>query len=267
MEIDTANSTISNSSVRDSLLVEQDQTSRRKKKLKFIIILLIVFTFIIGAIISVFTTMKQDFESKSPAKNPTMAIRSICSLTQYPTTCFKSLSPIYKNNPSSKINASRIFSFSFHTAIDELNKLSTLLSESNDRSLKHCESMFNDSVRQLNSYLATLDVNFRNELSFVVSKSLRELMGWLYRETPKLEVCLNKLRFEYMLSSRRVLSNSLTILSNMESVSEMFYPIIGSDQSMVASFLSNVQFVDTLCIFGVQYILLVFLFCLLLRLL
>nr|XP_009589868.1 putative pectinesterase/pectinesterase inhibitor 26 [Nicotiana tomentosiformis] len=249
MEIDTANSTISNSSVRDSLLMERDQTSRRKKKLKFIIILIIVFTLIIGAIISVFTIMKQDLESKSPAKNPTMVIRSICSLTQYPTTCSKSLSPLYKNNPSSEINASRIFSLSFHTAIDELSKLSTRLSESNDRSLKHCEYMFNNSLHQLNNSLATSDIDLGNEQSFVVSKSLRELMGWLYRETPKLEVCLNRLRFEYTLSSRRV-SNSLMILSNRESVSEMFYPIIGSDQSMVASFLSNVQFVDTLCIFG-----------------
>lgn len=266
MEIDTANGTISNSCVRDSLLVEQDQTSRRKKKLKFIIILIIVFTLIIGAIISVFTIMKQDLESKSPAKNPTMVIRSICSLTQYPTTCSKSLSPLYKNNPSAEINASRIFSLSFHTAIDELSKLSTRLSESNDRSLKHCEYMFNNSLHQLNNSLATSDIDLGNEQSFVVSKSLRELMGWLYRETPKLEVCLNRLRFEYTLSSRRV-SNSLMILSNRESVSEMFYPIIGSDQSMVASFLSNVQFVDTLCIFGVQYILLVLLFCLLLRLL
>ncbi|XP_059302704.1 putative pectinesterase/pectinesterase inhibitor 26 [Lycium ferocissimum] len=262
MEIDSASSTISNSSVKDSLLVKQDQTSRPRKKLKFIISLIIIFTLIIGTIIMVFTIMKRNFDLKSPAKNPAMAIKSICSMTRYPSTCFKSLSPLYRNKPSIyKVNASQIMFFSLHTVIDELSKLSTRLSESND---KHCEHMFNNSVHYLNGSLTTLDVDLGNEQSFVISKSLRELKGWLYRESPKLEVCLNKLVFVYELSSKKT-RNSLRILINIESVYGMYYPVIGS-QSMVASFLSDVMFVDTICIFGVQYILLLLLFCLLLRL-
>lgn len=267
-------------SVKDSHnLNDQTYSRRRKQQLKLFIALIIFLILIFAAIISVLTMIKRDYESELPANNPHKAIESICSLTPYYQDCFRYMSnSLYKNknqlSSSSKIDSSKIFSLSLHTAINELKKFTLFLKSNNfpnDQSTpSQCESLFNSSVSQLNSYLAII-----NEKNLTVKMTLRsEMMSWLETERPKIGSCLYWLEYEKELDTKNA-RNSLMILANMNKINEMFNPsitsVLGFDlfrrsgKSIFALFLSDKEFVGTVCIFGLQFIFLLLLVCLLLR--
>lgn len=265
---DSANK-ISKTSVSHNL---NDQTnSRRRKQPKWFITLIIFFILIIAAIISVLTMIKRDYESELPANNPEKAIKSICLQTQYYQTCFKYMSnSLYTNNKltSSKINSSKVFSISLHTAIDELQKISYSLKSSSDQSTaSQCDHLyFNSSLSKLISYLAIEDE--KNSKSTIAMRS--EMIDWLQTERPKIAICLYSLEYNKGLNTENA-NNCLMILANMNSISEMLDQSINSfftfsaGKSMVALFFSDQVFVVTLCIFGVQFIFLLILLCMLLR--
>ncbi|XP_055826285.1 uncharacterized protein LOC129894633 [Solanum dulcamara] len=275
MESDSANK-ISKTSV--SLNLNDQTNSRRRKKIKLFITLIIFSSLIIAAIISVLTMIKRDYESELPANNPEKAIKSICSPTQYYLTCSMYMSnSLFKNNKlgSSKINSDQIFSISLHNAIDELQKITYSLKSSyspTDQSTpSHCDYLyFNSSLSQLNSYLA-----IDEEKNLTATMTMRsEIIDWLQTERPKIVRCLYSLEYYKGLNTENA-NNCLMILENMNSISEKLNPSINSfftisafqssGKGILALLFSDQGFVYTLCIFGVQYIFLLLLVCILLR--
>ncbi|CAN4088133.1 unnamed protein product [Withania somnifera] len=266
---------ISKTSVTDSLNLTD---TRRRKQPKIFIILIIFFIVIIAAFISVLTMIKRDYDSELPANNPEKAIKSICLPTPYYDTCFTYMfNSLYKNNKSgssSKITSSKIFSISLHYAIDELQKITNTLksynSISDDQSTpSQCNYLyFNSSLNQLKIYLAMDEV--KNMTARMTMRS--EMVDWLDTERPKIGRCLSSMEYEKGLKTGNV-NNCLVILSNTKIISEMldsstvfnFDSIRRSGKSIVRLLFQDTEFVDTLCIFGVQFIFLLLLFCMLWR--
>ncbi|MCD7457156.1 hypothetical protein HAX54_034362 [Datura stramonium] len=274
MESGSANK-ISKTSVKDGLNLNDQTNSRRRKQAKLFSTLIIFFVLIIAAIISVLTMIKRDYDSELPANNPEKAIKSICSPTPYYETCFRYMSnSLYKNNKlgSSKIiSSSQIFSISLHTAIDELQKITHSLKSHDQSTASPCDYLyFNGSVSQLNSYLAVHEG--KNSTATMTMRS--EMIGWLYTERPKIARCLYSLEYNKGLDTENA-NNCLIILENMNITSEMLNPSINSvfdvgafrssGKSIVALLFSYVAFAETLYIFGVQYIFLLLLICMLIR--
>lgn len=245
-----------------------DQTNtRRIKQPKWFITLIIFFILNVAAILSVLTMIKRDYESELPANNPEKAIKFICKRTRYYETCFKYMSnSLYK---SSKINSSQVFSISLRTAIDELQKVTHSLKSQSTASQSNYLYL-NNSLSKLNSYLG-----IDEEKNLTARMTMRsEMLDWLHTERPKIAECLYSLEYDKGLNKENV-NNCLMILANMKSISEMLDPPIGSyfslsairssGKSIVDLLFSDWQFVDLLCIFGVQYVFLLILFCRLLR--
>ncbi|KAL3342900.1 hypothetical protein AABB24_026772 [Solanum stoloniferum] len=273
MDSDSVNK-ISKASV--SLNLNDQTNSRRRKQPKWFITLIIFFILIIVAVISVLTMIKRDYESELPANNPEKAIEFICSPTPHYQTCFKYMSnSLYKNKKlgSTKINSSQVFSISLHTVIGELQKVSYSLkssdSSTDQSTVSHCNYLyFNKSLSQLNSYLA-IDEEKHSRATMTMRS---EMLDWLQTERPKIARCLYSLELDKGLDTENA-NNCLMILVNMNSISEMLNPSINfftsdafrsSGKSIVALLFSDREFVDTVCIFGVQLIFLLFLVCILL---
>ncbi|KAM3381082.1 hypothetical protein P3S68_006655 [Capsicum galapagoense] len=255
-------------------LNSNDQTnSKRKTQSKMFITLIIFFIVIIAAIISVLTMIKRDYDSELPANNPEKAIHSICMPTAYYDTCFKYLSNhLFRNHKfgSSKITSSQISSISLHTAIDELQKITRTLKSYRPTSSRCNYMYFNSSLSQLNSYLA-IDEE-KNSTAIISMRA--EMIDWLYNERLKIAGCLNWLAYEKGLETENA-NNCLSILENMNNISEMLDPSINSvfdfdafrrsGRSIVDLLFSDRDFVGILCIFGLQFIFLLLLVSMLVR--
>lgn len=276
MESGSANK-ISTTSVKDGLNLNDQKNSRRRKQAKLFITLIIFFVLIIAAIISVLTMIKRDYDSELPANNPEKAIKSICSPTPYYETCFRYMSnSLYKNNKlgSSKIiSSSQVFSISLHTAIDELQKITYSLKSYDQSTASPCDYLYlNSSVSQLNSYLAVDE----GENSTATMTMRSEMIDWLYTERPKIAKCLYSLEYDKGLETENA-NNCLIILANVNIISEMLNPSINSvfnfgaflssGKSIVDLLFSDQSFVDILCIFVVQFIFLLLLICMFIRVL
>ncbi|KAM3319086.1 hypothetical protein P3S67_006286 [Capsicum chacoense] len=245
-----------------------DQTnSRRRMHAKMFITLFIFFIVIMAAIISILTMIKQDYGSELPANNPEKAIQSICMPTVYYDTCFKYLSNhLFKNHKfgSSKITSSQIFSISLHTAIDELQNITNAL-KSYQSTARWCNYMyFNSSLSRLNSYLAINEE--KNSTAIMTMRA--EMIDWLYNERFNITGCLNWLAYEKGLETENA-NNCLSILENMNNISEMLDPSINSVFDFDAFRRSGRSIVDLLfsdwAIFGVQFIYWMLLVCMLVR--
>ncbi|PHT88057.1 hypothetical protein T459_10163 [Capsicum annuum] len=209
----------------------------------------------------------QDYGSELPANNPEKAIQSICMPTVYYEACFKYLSNhLFKNHKfgSSKITSSQIFSISLHTAIDELQNITNAL-KSYESTARWCNYMyFNSSLSRLNSYLAINEE--KNSTAIMTMRA--EMIDWLYNEGFNITGCLNWLAYEKGLETENA-NNCLSILENMNNISEMLDPSINNVFDFDAFRRSGRSIVGLLfsdwAIFGVQFIYWMLLVCMLVR--
>ncbi|KAL3513203.1 hypothetical protein ACH5RR_025921 [Cinchona calisaya] len=155
-------------SPKDSHLLE-DQASRRKRKITSFIFFIVLFTLIIGSIISVFIALKQEADSESlSASNPEEAIISVCDQTPFPTICFNSTWSLQRNLTTEiKTTPSRIFTLSLHAALHELLDLISAnqmaISKLKDSrilsALKGCDGLIRDSIRLTKKSITTMGVD------------------------------------------------------------------------------------------------------------
>ncbi|CDP12344.1 unnamed protein product [Coffea canephora] len=268
----------------------EDQYSRKKRKITIIISLIISFTIIISSIISVLTILKHKVESQSLSNAPpSKAIRATCSLTPSRRLCFKQIWKLQQSQASSKINPSQIFALSLSASFDELTILNSqrqrVISKVNASSasvfpsLQECESLISDSLRLVNMSVTKIGIVPDGNI-FKETKTVEDLMEWTSAAKESLERCRDELENDneglvsgkfylvrmkmQMLVTRKYLENSLVILAKMDTILDMFYHPL---QSILSNFMLSASGFDFgMVFFASQYLLLVFLFCLLVRL-
>lgn len=292
--------TTKDSSSRSRENQQDHQSSRKRRKLSFIITSVVIFSLIIGLIITVFSILEHDTEAESLSANPTKAIKVVCSRTPYPRPCSKSLMENLKIYPpkSNTINPSKIFTLSLHAAMDKVGDLisivkAAILKVKKDSrtltALKRCRSLLEDSMNLVNHTMELMGQFDPEENVFTEDKLLiKALPGWMTNATENINSCLiemelinrwknnttggedkddwtitRDIKTEITRFSRPIMENSLMILVNMEEILELFDPRFGS---VLASLLLEARgYVFIVGVFCSQYLVLIILIVLVIR--
>ncbi|KAL3342899.1 hypothetical protein AABB24_026771, partial [Solanum stoloniferum] len=275
---------------KESLLQDENSSSRTKRKLRLIICLVTLFSLIIAAIICASIILKQEIESKSLSFNPTDAIRNVCDvISDDPDSCFDSIaalsdalipSLLWSKNRD-KINLSRIFILSLYASRIELENVASSIEKAvsevhmiDTKSvgvLRNCQGTVKFSLKQLNESEMSLGID-PNKKILAINKIVWDLQRWIGEAMGQVQRCIDLLEDipltvgaeikEKSYAAQQNMRNSRGILHKIDDIFDLFYPKIGS---ALGSLFWEFEYGLTVWLFCFGYFLLIFLFCLLLR--
>ncbi|XP_019068232.1 uncharacterized protein [Solanum lycopersicum] len=265
----------------ESLLQNENSFSRTKRKLRLIICLVTLFSLIVAAIISASIILKQETESKSLLFNPTDAIRNVCYLiSDDPYSCYDSIAALSDTLISSrdKINLSRIFILSLYASRIELENVASSLEKAIHMIdtkrvgvLRNCQGMVKLSLKQLNESEMSLGID-PDEKILAINKVVWDLRRWMGEAMDQVQRCTDLLEEipltvmveikEKSYAAQQNMMNSIEILHKKEDNFDLFYPRIGS---ALGSLFWEFEYGLNVWLLCFGYLLLIFLFCLLLR--
>ncbi|KAL6954136.1 hypothetical protein U1Q18_048537 [Sarracenia purpurea var. burkii] len=208
-------------------------------RISLIILLTVMISATIGALVHKSNTKPPEYPSLSTKSAE--SIRSICSVTQFPDTCFASISSLTNSSRCSlfKGDPELIFSLSLQVAINELLNLSsmpkTMIYKSNDprteSALKDCVDLLGNALSQIGKSATAMVVGPGEKM--LTEEKIGDLKTWINAAMTDQETCLDGL--EEMGStvvdearlkvqrSKEYMSNSLAILSNIQTVLQKFH--------------------------------------------
>ncbi|XP_004236206.2 pectinesterase 1-like [Solanum lycopersicum] len=270
---------------KEKLLKDEKSSSRSKRKLQLIVCLLALFIPIIVAVICASIILKQQTESNSLSFFPTNAITSVCDLISGdPDSCFDSIATLHSAQIPSRheINPSQIFILSLYASRIELENVVTSIEKSISEVamiklesvgvLRNCQGMIEFSLKKLNESEMSLGID-PAEKTLAINKVVWDLQLWIGEAMGNVQGCYDLLekipsttvRAEIRRKSYEALQkmkNSRGILQNMDEILDLFYPRIGT---ALVSLAWEYDYGRTVWLFCFEYLLLIFLFCLLLR--
>ncbi|XP_030464038.2 pectinesterase 3-like [Syzygium oleosum] len=169
----------------------------------------------------------------APELTPAATLKAVCSVTQYPDSCFSSISAAETANVT---DPEQLFKLSLAVAMGELQKLpgyaDRLASkvdagDARDRAaLAVCAGVFGDAVDRLNDSIASLEVGAGD--SILSSAKINDMKTWLSAAITDQETCLDSLQEinstliddvrAAMENSTEFVSNSLAIVTRIISL-------------------------------------------------
>ncbi|KAI3686489.1 hypothetical protein L1987_80167 [Smallanthus sonchifolius] len=206
-----------------------------------VIITVLLFAIIIAAIIGATVVhhpraKPSEPEQSSPAKSAE-SIKAVCAVTQHPDSCFTDISSINSDNA---VDPEQIFNLTLRLAVNELANISslpkTLISKSNDlrtgSALRDCATLFDDALSQLSESVEAMHGGGGGGEVVLTEGKVEDLKTWISAAMTDQETCVDgleemgstavdevKMRVQ---RSKEYMSNSLAILSNMDSILEKF---------------------------------------------
>ncbi|KAI3820813.1 hypothetical protein L1987_08361 [Smallanthus sonchifolius] len=217
----------------------QSPSPRRRRTVTVtVIITLFLFAIIIAAIIGATVVhhpraKPSEPEQSSPVKSAE-SIKAVCAVTQHPESCFTDISSINSDNA---VDPEKIFNLTLRLAVNELANISslpkTLISKSNDlrtgSALRDCATLFDDALSQLSQ---SVDAMRGGGEVVLTEGKVEDLKTWISAAMTDQETCVDgleemgstavdevKMRVQ---RSSEYMSNSLAILSNMDSILDKF---------------------------------------------
>ncbi|KAL0341786.1 UNVERIFIED_CONTAM: Alanine aminotransferase 2, mitochondrial [Sesamum calycinum] len=209
-----------------------EQAAFRSRIRKRIIILAISSLLLIALIIGVVAGTVVHNNNKSDSADvpstqtsPPAALKSICSVTQYPDSCYSSLGSSNSSDPE------KIFQFSLSVVMGALEKVSTFpdefMNKTDDPFVKEalsvCGTVLNDAVDSLNDSISAMNVGGGEKLLSV--PRISDLQTWLSTVVTDQETCFDALEEVnatfveeiklLMKNSTEFASNSLAIVSKL----------------------------------------------------
>lgn len=172
-----------------------------------------------------------DSPSLSSASNSVNSIKTVCSVTRYPASCFTS---IHSLNASIKPDPEAIFKVSLQVSIKELKNVSPLFRTLNDAksqaAINDCLSLFDDSLSRLNDSLLAMEVG--PEEKALTLEKINDIQTWISAAMSDQQTCedgleemgsmvLDEVKAK-MENSKEFLSNSLAIVAQMQNLLEKF---------------------------------------------
>lgn len=182
---------------------QKDDGEYKRKACKRLIIIIISSIFlvsvVIGVVLGTLILKPHNNNSSSNQLNSSAALTSACSQTQYPDSCFTSISKYEVAHNSSTTNPIQIFKFSLLIAMDELisfvNYTQQLASQVTNpleqQAFTICYEMLDDAIDGLNDSIAVLDdEGGSNVLPTIKIDNLRSLLSTVIVDQ---ETCLDTL--------------------------------------------------------------------------
>lgn len=186
----------------DELEQQAFRRKTRKRVVTLIISSIVLAAVIIGAVIGVVVNKNKNDSSSdnTPATQltPAASLKAVCSVTQYPDSCFSSISSIDASNVTT--DPEILFKFSLQVAMKELEKLqnypSKLKQQTKDpqviKALVVCEALFGDALDHVNESLSSMQVG--NGEKLLSSKKIQDLKTWLSTSITDQDTCLDALQ-------------------------------------------------------------------------
>ncbi|XP_065867142.1 pectinesterase 1-like [Euphorbia lathyris] len=173
----------------------------RKRLIIFIISAIVLIAIIIGAVVG--TVVHKRNNNSSPETpvptdlTPAASLKAVCSVTQFPTSCYSSISQVDTANTT---DPEVFFKLSLHVAVTELSKLksypSKLIQRINDTNLqdalKVCESVFDDALDRLNDSISSMEVGEGEKI--LSTSKIGDLKTWLSTSITDQETCFDALQ-------------------------------------------------------------------------
>nr|TKR71109.1 uncharacterized protein D5086_0000305330 [Populus alba] len=169
---------------------EAEQQAFRKKSQKRLIIIvvssIVLLAVIIGAVIGVVVHKRNNKSSSDPVPPPELtpatSLKAVCSVTQYPASCFSSISALEMGNTT---YSAVLFKLSLRVAMNDLSKLkdypNKLIQSINDTilqdALKVCSTVFDDVVDRLNDSISSMVVGEGEQI--LSPAKMNDLKTWL----------------------------------------------------------------------------------------
>ncbi|KAK3025126.1 hypothetical protein RJ639_043908 [Escallonia herrerae] len=181
----------------DELEEQEFQRKKRKRLVVLIVSSLVLVPVIIGAIAGTITHKRNIEESPSTQASYAASLKALCSSTQYPDSCFTSISALEMS--STTTDPEELFKLSLQVVMNSLSKLSLLPealinktnSEGEKAALGVCKTVFGDAIDIINNSISSMDVNNgEKQLSF---EKIDDLTTWLSTSITNQETCLDAL--------------------------------------------------------------------------
>lgn len=180
----------------------EERAFKRKTRRRIIILVIsivVLLTVIIGAVAGTLIHKRNNSspDTASPTElTPAASLKAVCEVTQYPSSCFSSISSIASSNAT---DPEILFKLSLKVAIDELSGLSQyskkLQAETNNTQVKHaldvCGTVFDDALDRLNDSATSLEVGEGESL--LSDSKIDDLKTWLSTVITDQETCLDAL--------------------------------------------------------------------------
>nr|VDD61257.1 unnamed protein product [Brassica oleracea] len=241
--------------------VDEAQDLALKKKTRKRLILLtvsgvILVAVIIAAVVGTVVHSKnknssEPTPSSPPELTPSTSLKTICSVTRFPESCFNSISKLPSSNTT---DPEVLFKLSLKVIIDELDSISDLpeklSTETEDERIKSalrvCGNLIEDALDRLNDTVSSMDASKDGSKKTLNSSRINDLKTWLSATVTDHETCFDAIdelatnKTEYgnstitkqlksaMSSSTEFASNSLAIVSKiLAAISDFGIPIHG----------------------------------------
>ncbi|KAG2304636.1 hypothetical protein Bca4012_063692 [Brassica carinata] len=248
--------------------VDKTQDLALKKKTRKRLILLsvsgvILLAVIVAAVVAAVVHNKNKNSSEStpsppPELTPSTSLKTICSVTRYPESCFYSISKLPDSNTT---DPAILFKLSLKVIIDEVDAISDfpekLSKETDDERIKSalrvCGGMIEDALDRLNDTVSVMDDDGSSK-KILNSSTVDDLKTWLSAAVTDHETCFDSLdelaqnKTEYanstiaqnlksaMTRSTEFTSNSLAIASKiLAALSDFGIPIHGGRRRRLLS--------------------------------
>ncbi|KFK38796.1 hypothetical protein AALP_AA3G161400 [Arabis alpina] len=183
----------------------QDLALKKKKRKRLIsvaaISVVILIAIIIASVVSVVIHNRKHHSpnptpSLIPELTPAASLRTVCSVTHYPTSCFSSISKIPSSNTT---DPEILFRLSLKVVVNELASISDLpkkLSDStNDQRIKSaisvCVDLMEDAIDRVNDTVSAMEIGDGNKI--LNASKIDDLKTWLSAALTDYETCFDAL--------------------------------------------------------------------------
>ncbi|OWM66532.1 pectinesterase 3 [Punica granatum] len=203
----------------------------------FVVLLLIIAGAIAGTIISKRSSGSKSSASAPPATEvtPATSLKAVCSVTEYPDSCFSSISSYETANTT---DPKQLFKLSLQVAVREVenfaNYVSTAAAKINSdnqtkAAVEVCGAVIDDAASQLNDSVSLMDAKSGESLS---TAKISDMRTWLSSTITNLDTCLDSLEemnstllgefkarvensTEFTSNSLAIVTKILNVLSNL----------------------------------------------------
>lgn len=207
--------------------------SRGRFLLTLAVSALLLLTLIVGSMVAALIHESVTESEESPTSWAD-AVKSVCSVTQHPDSCFISLTSVNAVKPDPEA----IFKLSLQVSSSELLNASLfvkhLRESSNDvpskGALGDCESQLEDSLSRLNDAMAEMEV--RPGENLLTEMKISDIQTWVSAAMTDQETCLDGLQEMgspeldevkgKLQKSQELMSNSLAIVAKMKDLLKKF---------------------------------------------
>ncbi|CAH2064364.1 unnamed protein product [Thlaspi arvense] len=178
----------------------QDEVLRKKAWKRLILIgvsVVVLVALFTGSAVAVLRNRQNDSHTSStPKLTPDSSVKAVCSVTQFPDSCFSSISKIPSSNTT---DPEVLFRISLKVVVDEvasISELPTKLSEeTEDESIKSalrvCGEMLENAMDSLNETVSAMEVGDGKKI--INPTKIDDLKTWLGAALTYYETCFDTL--------------------------------------------------------------------------